>query len=183
MPLTQLDAKAALIVIDLQNGITGMLANPVADAIVGRSAELARAFRKRGLPVVLVNVIAAAPGRTDMGKHNLGFSPDWAALVPELGQQEGDLLISKQRRGAFLGTGLDELLRARGVTQVFLTGVSTSAGVESTARSADDLGYNVVFVVDAMTDREADVHQFCVEKIFPKLGETETTANVLTMLA
>jgi len=38
-------------------------------------------------------------------------------------------------------------------------------------------------VVDAMADREADVHAFCLERIFPKLGETDTTANVLTMLA
>jgi len=183
MPLTQLDEKAALIVIDLQKGIVGMLGKTAAEEVVGRSAELARAFRKRGLPVVLVNVTAGAPGRTDVGVRKFEFPPDWAELVPELEQQEGDLLISKQRRGAFLGTGLDETLRGLGVTQVFLTGIATSVGVESTARSADDFGYNVVFVVDAMADREADVHAFCLEKIFPKLGETETTANVLKMLA
>jgi nicotinamidase-related amidase len=183
MPLTQLDSNAALIVIDLQRGIVGMMAALVANEIVGHAAELTRAFRKRGLPVVLVNVTAAAPGRTDAGAHTFSFPPDWTELVPELEQQEWDLLISKQRRGAFLGTGLDEMLRGRGVTQVFMTGISTSAGVESTARSADDFGYNVVFVVDAMGDRDSEVHRFCVERIFPKLGETETTANVLKMLA
>jgi nicotinamidase-related amidase len=183
MSLTQLDTKAGLIVIDLQRGIVGMMAALGANEIVGHAAELARAFRKRGLPVVLVNVTAAAPGRTDAGRQNFPFPADWTELVPELERQEGDLLISKQRRGAFLGTGLDEMLRERGVTQVFLAGISTSAGVESTARSADDFGYNVVFVVDAMGDRDAEVHRFCVEKIFPKLGETETTANVLKMLA
>ena len=50
-------------------------------------------------------------------------------------------------------------LRRRGVTQVVLTGVATSVGVESTARSAYDLGYNVTLVVDAMTDRDADAHR------------------------
>jgi nicotinamidase-related amidase len=68
------------------------------------------------------------------------------------------------------------------VTQIFLTGVATSVGVEATARSAYDLGYNVVLVVDAMTDRDADTHRHSVEKIFPKLGETETTENVLRQL-
>lgn len=182
MPLSQLDHVAALIVIDLQEGIVGLPNLQDRHEIVSRSAELARGFRRRDLPVVLVNVTAAAPGRTDAGKHNFSFPLGWADLVPELEKQEGDLLITKQRRGAFLGTKLNELLRGRGVTQLFLAGIATSAGVESTARSADDLGYNVVFVVDAMTDRDPEVHQFCVQKIFPKLGETETTANVLAHL-
>jgi nicotinamidase-related amidase len=183
MPLTQMDTNAALIVVDLQKGIVGTMGALGGGEVVARSAELARAFRLRGLPVVLVNVTAAAPGRTDVGPRKFEFPPDWADLVSELEQKEGDVLISKQRRGAFLGTGLDEKLRELGVTQVFVVGISTSAGVESTARSADDLGYNVVFVVDAMADREVDVHRFCVERIFPKLGETETTANILKVLA
>lgn len=54
--------------------------------------------------------------------------------------------------------------------------------MESTARSAYDLGYNVVFVVDAMTERDADNHHHCVDKIFPTLGETATTESVLTWL-
>ena len=73
-------------------------------------------------------------------------------------------------------------LRQRGVTQVVLTGVATVRGVESTARSAYDLGYNVTLVVDAMTDRDADAHHHSVEKIFPRLGETATTDDVLKRL-
>jgi nicotinamidase-related amidase len=68
------------------------------------------------------------------------------------------------------------------VTQIVLTGVATSGGVESTARSAYDLGYNVTLVVDAMTDRDADAHRLTVEKIFPRLGETATTEDVLKLL-
>jgi nicotinamidase-related amidase len=63
-----------------------------------------------------------------------------------------------------------------------LTGIATSIGVESTARSAFDLGYHVAFVVDAMTDRDADAHRNSLEKIFPRMGETDTTDNVLKML-
>lgn len=179
MPLTQLDSKAALVVIDLQKGIVGLPELQDSGEVVARSARLARVFRKRGLPVVLVRVTEQAPGRTDAGKRAVAFSPEWVELVSELEQQPEDILISKQRRGAFIGTALHEELQKRGVTQVFVVGIATSAGVESTARSADDYGYNVVFVVDAMTDRDVEVHRFCVERIFPKLGETETTENVL----
>ena len=182
MALTQLDTTAALIVIDLQKGIVGLpTVHPIGD-IVDRSARLARAFRARGLPVVLVNVTGAAPGRTDAGRPALTLPPDWTELVPELEQHPDDLIVSKQRWGAFIGTSLDEDLRRRGVTQVFLTGVATSTGVESTARSAYDHGYNVVLVADAMTDRDADAHRHGVEKIFPRLGETDTTDHVLRLL-
>jgi hypothetical protein len=65
MPITKLDDVAALLVIDLQKGIVASpTAHPVGE-IVDRVARLARAFRRRGSPVVLVNVTGAAPGRTD----------------------------------------------------------------------------------------------------------------------
>ena len=179
MPLTQLDNVAALVVIDLQKGLAGFpTAHPFAD-VVARAARLAQAFRERGWPVVLVNVTGRAPGRTDAGWPKFAFPPDWTELVPELGRQSGDKLVTKERVGAFLGTDLDAYLRERGVSQVFLTGVATSAGVEATARSAYDLGYNVVLVTDAMTDMNAEAHGYSVEKVFPKIGETETTERVL----
>jgi nicotinamidase-related amidase len=182
MPVTKLDTIAALIVIDLQKGIVGLpTVHPTAE-IVDRSAQLARTFRERGLPVVLVNVTGGAPGRTDNTRPRFSFPEDWTELVPELQQHVEDHLVSKQRVGAFIGTSLDDYLRQRGVTQVVLTGVATSAGVEATARSAYDYGYNVVLVVDAMTDRDADAHRHSVERIFPRLGETAITDDVLKLL-
>ncbi len=182
MPLTKLDTNTALVVIDLQKGIVEVpMADPAAE-IIGRAAQLARAFREHGLPVVLVNVSGRAPGRTDVGHRNFSFQADWTELVPELEQHPGDYLVTKQRVGAFLGTTLDDYLRGRGVTQVVLAGIATSAGVEATARSAYDLGYNVTLVVDAMTDRDAEAHRHSVEKIFPRLGETGTTEGVLALL-
>ena len=182
MPLTQLDSVAALIVIDLQKGIVGLPTVHPAAEIVDRVARLARAFREQGLPVVLVNVTGGAPGRTDSGRPKFSRPADWAELVPELERRPDDHIITKQRWGAFLGTTLDDYLRQRGATQVVLTGVATSIGVESTARSAYDLGYNVVLAIDAMTDRDADAHRHSIEKIFPRLGETATTDEVLGLL-
>ena len=182
MPLTLLDAIPALIVIDLQKGVVSLPAVHPVGEIVGRTAQLARAFRERGLPVVLVNATAPAPGRTDAGRPKYSLPPGWQDLVPELEQHPGDHLVSKQRWGAFLGTSLDDYLRQRGATQIFLTGVATSAGVESTARSAYDLSYNVVLVIDAMTDLNAEAHRHTVERIFPRIGETETAERVLEML-
>ena len=182
MPLTKLDPTPALVVIDLQKGIVSMPTVHPSAEIVSRAGQLAKAFRKRGLPVVLVNVSGAAPGRTDAGPRNFSFPPDWTDLVPELDHQPSDLTITKQRWGAFLGTSLDADLRQRGVTQIVIAGVATTAGVESTARSAYDLGYNVALVLDAITDRDADAHRNAVEKIFPRISETANTEDVLTFL-
>ena len=181
MPLTRLDPVAALVVIDLQKGIVGLTTVHPAGEIVDRAAQLARAFRERKLPVVLVNVTGGASGRTDAGPPQFARPADWAELVPELEQQPGDHLVTKQRWGAFLGTDLDDYLRQSGATQVVLAGIATSIGVESTARSAYDLGNNVALVVDAMTDRDADAHRNSVEKIFPRLGETAKAKDVLNL--
>lgn len=182
MPLTQLDPISALIVIDLQKGIVSLPAVHPIGEVIGRAGELARAFRERGLPVVLVNVSGPPPGRTETARPKFSFPPDWTELLPELDPQPGDVRVTKQRWGAFLGTSLNDDLRKLGVTQVVMTGVATSAGVESTARSAYDLGYNVAFVTDAMTDRDPAAHQHCVEKIFPRMGETSSAGEVLKLL-
>jgi nicotinamidase-related amidase len=182
MPLTQLDSKPALLVIDLQKGLAGLpTVHPIAE-IIARTALLASAFRECGLPIVLVNVTGAAPGRTDAGPRTFSFPPDWTELVPELEAIPGHHKLTKERWGAFPGTSLDDYLQGQGVTQVVLTGVATSIGVESTARGAYDLGYNVALVLDAMTDLDPDAHRYSIEKIFPRLGETATTRDVLKLL-
>ena len=183
MSLTMLDHTCALLVIDLQKGIVDLPTVHPANQIVDRSAQLARAFREQGMPVVLVNVAGAAPGRTDAGSSRSSLPADWTELVPELEQHPDDHIVTKLRWGAFTGTSLDRYLRERGVTQIVLTGIATSIGVESTARNAYDHGYNVTLVVDAMTDLHADAHRHSVEKIFPRLGESTTTEHLLRMLA
>ena len=182
MPLTQLDPKSALVVIDLQKGIVGFpLAHPVSE-IVANAAALVGAFRQKGLPVVLVNVVGGAPGRTDVGAHTGAFPPDWADLIPELDVQPSDILISKGTLGAFHGTALDMRLRRAGVTQVVLVGIATSIGVEGTARAAHEHGYNVTLVKDAMTDLSAEAHHRSVSIVFPHIGEIADTKDVLAKL-
>ena len=137
MSITKLDNVSALIVIDLQKGIVGLPSVHPANEIVERSALLARAFRERGLPVVLVNVSGRPPGRTDSGSPKFSFPSDWTELVPELEQQSGDHLVTKQRAGAFLGTDLDDYLRQRGVrpphspTPVRVLAVHGAAGAKA----------------------------------------------------
>lgn len=183
MALTTLDPKTALLVIDLQNGILPLpVVHPV-DDVIARAGELAGAFRGHGLPVVLVTVAGAPPGRTERRRQGGQQRPEgWAGLAPELNQQPGDHTVTKRTWGAFTGTGLAELLRSMGVTQVVIVGIATSIGVESTARHAHEHGLNVTLAVDAMTDTDPEAHANSITRIFPRLGETGTTREIIDLL-
>ncbi len=185
MPVTTLDPTTALIVIDLQKGVMGMPTQPAPELVLANTVRLLDAFRERGLPVVLVNVDAGAPGRTELNQG--APAPErpagWDELAPELNAQPSDHLVTKKTWGAFHGTDLDEYLRGAGATQVVITGIATSAGVESTARQAHEHGYHVTLATDAMADRSPEVHRHSIEQIFPRLGETGTTDEILRLLA
>lgn len=182
MAATTLDTQTALIVIDLQKGIVGLpTAHPAAE-IVHRAGELAAAFRRHGLTVVLVNVAGRPPGRTEQSFKARELPADWTDLVPELNQQPEDRLVTKHTPGAFTGTGLEQYLKGLGVTQVVIAGVSTSMGVESTARHAYELGFHVTFAVDAMTDMNIDVHNNSISRLFPRFGETAATQEIIDLL-
>ena len=181
MALTELDPKSALIVIDLQKGITSRPIEGVEQA-VRNSARLADAFRRHDLPVVLVNAVGMAPGRTEQQRPNIKLDEDFAELDGALNKQGSDILISKRTWGAFTATDLDEKLRSRGVTEVVFTGIATSIGVESSARQAYELGYNVALITDAMTDLSPEAHRRSIDLIFPRLGETGTTSELLDLL-
>ncbi len=168
--------------IDLQKGIVGLPVAPHSAAdVIARSAKLAAAFRKKNLPVVLVNVEGRAPGRSDT-TFNFSPPPDWAELVPELDRQPSDYTVTKHQIGAFYGTALERILRRAGVTQVFLTGIATTMGVEASARNAYDHGFHVVLVEDAMSDMSEESHKHAVATTFARIGEVTTTAEVLKRL-
>ncbi|MGO3327307.1 isochorismatase family protein [Gordonia sp. (in: high G+C Gram-positive bacteria)] len=181
MPLTAIDENAALVVIDLQRNIVGAF-GAAAQQTVANSAALAAEFRAAGRPVVLVNVATRPPGRTDAGAGTGTFSAEDIVVDASLGSGADDLRVTKRAWGAFTNTDLDARLRERGVTQVVMTGISTSIGVESTARSAYEHGYHVVLVEDAMTDSDPAAHERSLTTIFPRLGEVTTTAEVFAKL-
>src|SRR3954468_16450447 len=150
MPVTTVDERVALVLIARQPGIVGLAdRNGVATAgTIANAASLAEAFRSRDLPVILVRVAfsadrADAPRNRTTVPRSFGTPPaNWTEIVPEIGPAGTDLLVTKRQPGAFHGTDLDVQLRRRGITNIVLGGISTSAGVEGTARAAFDHGYN-----------------------------------------
>ena len=189
IPLKLDAATTALVLIDLQQGILPYAKAPRdAAAVLGHAAPLATAFRAAKAPVVLVKVGFSADGgdvlKAIVDAPNPPGAPpaDWMADPAELPPQAGDIHIVKRQWGAFHGTELDLQLRRRGIRTIVLAGIATSIGVESTARVAWELGYDIVFAEDATSGPDAAMHANSFEKIFPRLGRVRRTADVLAAL-
>jgi nicotinamidase-related amidase len=187
MPDLSFDPKStALVLIDLQKGITGRPTAPHSSSdVISRAVLLADAFRARGSMVVLVRVTFAADGSdrlktpTDVQFPSAALTPDWADIVPELGPKPGDIVVTKRQWGAFYGTDLELHLARRGIKTIVIGGISTNFGVESTARDAYERAYALVFAEDATSSMNADAHTFAIANIFPRLGLVRQTSDVL----
>ena len=167
----------ALVLIDLQKGILGYPLTPLSgEQLVTSGKALAEQFRAAGAPVVLVNVSWAADfadglhAPVDYPMHPEGGLPAGFDQLADGLAKPGDLLVTKHQWGAFTGTELDLQLRRRGIRTIVLGGVATNMGVESTARHAWELNYEVVIARGATTGIDADAHNNTFNKIFPLIA-------------
>jgi nicotinamidase-related amidase len=96
--------------------------------------------------------------------------------------RENDVLILKRHWGAFYGTELDLQLRRRHIETIVIGGIATNFGVESTARSAYELGYHLICAEDAMASFNHTNHDFATENIFPRLGRVRSTVEIVRAL-
>ncbi|HTP23353.1 MAG TPA: cysteine hydrolase [Solirubrobacteraceae bacterium] len=194
MTMEQIDPRrAALLVMDYQNGVVDMLGEP--EDLLSRAASALDTIRRAGGVVGYVRVafedadLAAFPPTSGMGArvaasgqalHN--DSPS-TAVHDRVAPREGDIIVRKVRVGAFSTTDLDAQLRERGVDTLILAGISTSGVVLSTVRDASDRDYRVLVLEDATADREDDIHSFLIERIFPRQAEVITVADLDALLS
>lgn len=163
----------ALVLIDLQNGVLSRKLEPLsADELLETGKALARRFRAGGGTVVLVNV-APKMDETRAVDEPSGLPKTLPAgfldLAPGVAEP-GDLKITKTTWGAFFRTDLDSELRRRGTRTIVLGGVATQFGVESTARQAWELGYELVIVRDATTSMAIEPHEGTMRHVFPRIA-------------
>ncbi|MBS1563159.1 MAG: isochorismatase family protein [Bacteroidetes bacterium] len=185
--ITAIDPRTALVLIDLQKGIAGRNFPTPVDPVIDHAVQLVDAFHKAGLPVVIVNV---NPGNAPWLKSRKEPSsapaappvPNATEIIPQIKAAPGDIFITKRTWGAFFETGLHEKLKERNITGIVLCGIATSIGVEGTARQASELGYNISFATDAMTDMSVDAHRHSISYIFPRIGESGSTADIIAKM-
>jgi nicotinamidase-related amidase len=185
--MTSLDPKTTtLVMIDLQQGILGREMFPRTGAeIVAAAKALAARFRGAGAKIVWVTVGWAedygdalkAPVDEPMPRPPGGLPKSFAALAEGLAEP-GDLHVVKRQLGAFHGTDLDLHLRRRGIETIALGGVATNFGVESTARAAWEHGYAVVVLEDLCATMSAEMHDFALKRVFPRIARVRSIAEI-----
>ncbi len=104
-------------------------------------------------------------------------------VIDEIAPTAADFLIPKYRWSAFHQTYLDLVLRTQKITNLIICGGSTDVGVASTAYSARDLDYNLIFAEDACTSHQMEGHHFFMQRIFPRMGRVRSTSQILAMLS
>lgn len=175
-PLTE---HTALLVVDLQAGTAHYQRTHPVDAVVANVGALADATRAAGGRVVFVR---HDPAATPRGATHHGGGPRTAPVAYGnllLERVDGDGNLTRGGWSAFADADLDTRLRADGITEVVVVGQATTFGVESTARAAYDLGYDVVLVEDATNDPDPDAHSDRFRSVFPALGIVTQTAELV----
>ena len=177
-----------LLIIDMQRGMAspaaGQRNNPDAERNI---AALLAAWRRAGAPVVHVRHISRTPG-----------SPFWPGqpgveFQPELAPLDAEHVVEKNVPDAFINTGLERWLHARGLGSVAIVGVSTNNSVENTARTAGNLGFRTQVACDACFafakadhaghHRSADeVHAMALSNLQGEYAEVVTTRALLDTL-
>ena len=180
----QLSAKnTALVLIDLQKGVLAMPVAPhAAAAVYERSMLLAERFRSAGALVVRVRV-SFSGDLADTLRPPVDQPTNYASLPPGWDQfpdspPPSDLIITKRQWGAFYGTELDLQLRRRAIGCIVLGGIATNIGVESTARSAAEHGYELVVPEDLCSGMSAEVHAFSFKHILPRLARITSSEAI-----
>jgi nicotinamidase-related amidase len=183
----KLDPRStALVMIDLQKGVLGrpLLPNPARE-VLESATELAGRFRHAGAAIEWVRAWWS-PDFGDALRQSVdkppelrsgGFPADFASF-PEGLVEPSDFVITKRQWGAFYGTELDLQLRRRRVRTIVLGGVATNFGVESTARDAWERGYEIVVAEDVTSSFSAEMHNFSMQYILPRIAVISSSAAI-----
>lgn len=104
------------------------------------------------------------------------------AIHPALGPEPDDILVTKHRLSAFVGTDLEMLFRAKEIDTIALFGIATSRVVLSTLLQASDSDYRIVVIADCCADQVEELHNPLLTGLFPKRAEVMVAGDFVKAL-
>ncbi|MDQ0190322.1 cysteine hydrolase family protein [Alicyclobacillus cycloheptanicus] len=174
--------KAALLVMDLQNGIVSRFGGT--QTVLAPFLNAVEAARQHNIPVIFVRV-GFREGYPEVSPRNKSFASvlesggmtitDASTQIHEaFGRRPSEPIVTKYRVSAFAGSTLETILRAQQIDTLILSGIATSGVVLSTVREAADKDYALTVLSDACLDMDPDVHRVLIEKVFPRQAHVVT---------
>ena len=195
-------SKSAVLVMHTQNDIThpdgkfaysGIPVQVQKHRTWDKLAAFLDSCRKAGVQVIYVKV-ALRPGHPELteksypihaGGREAGAWTEgtWGAeIVDELKPQEQDYVIINYSPNVFLYTNLDQILRAKKIENLFLTGTATNFVVEEAARYGAQIGYDITTVEDCCTSFSDEMHEFAIKNILPQYGAVSQSSDIVKAL-
>ncbi len=177
--------KTALLIMDMQAGILGML--PDATTILDNTAKAIAIARERKIPIIYV-VVGFRQGAPEVSLNNKSFAAnlelfaginmaEFMKVHEAIKPLADEVVVAKRRVSAFTGSDLEVILRAYAVGHLVLTGISTSGVVLSTLREASDKDYRLTVLADCCADGDEEVHRVLTTKVFPRQADVLTLAQ------
>lgn len=185
-------ARSAVLSMDYQTGIVSAYIKD--QDLLPSSASVLKQARSSGMTVIhvqvgfrpkfpeinprnaLLNAIKNSP------QHQQLFTGPASAIHASVAPEGDDIVVTKHRVGAFTGTDLDMILRARDIETLILFGIATSGVVLSTVRHAADADYRLIVIKDCCADLDAEVHACLVDKVFPRQAAVVSAGELLEAL-
>jgi ureidoacrylate peracid hydrolase len=195
-------ARTAHIIVDLQNGFMEQGATveiPQAREIVANVNEISNAVRTAGGINIFIRYLIddatltnwsvwftdfASPARRKAMIDTFGRDSHGFELWPGLDVAPEDIIVDKTRFGAFVpgSSELHEILQARGIDTLIITGTATNVCCESTARDAMQMNYKVVFVADGNATNTDVEHNATLNNMAALFADVMTTEELVRFL-
>ena len=185
--------STALLIADFYDEMMRSLPHAVDRKVVDKTQALQKAARDAGI-LVCYSATVFRPGYLEISDRNKTFSQRKQSGQPAVSDPtelihssvrptDGEVVVGKHRVNALFGTDLDMILRANDIDTLVILGYATSGVVLSTVRYAADLDYQLVVVEDCCSDQDPEVHDFLIQRIFPRQAEVVTSEEVIRALA
>ena len=186
-------ARSAVLSLDYQTAIVSIYAKDQ-DDLLERVRSVLKGARRFGMSVIHVQV-GFRPNLPEISprnillnaiknsvKHQQLFEGSAGAIHPGVAPEGDDIVVTKHRVSAFIGTDLEMILRAKEIDTLILFGIATSGVVLSTLLHAADTDYRLVVIKDCCADIDMEAHACLIDKVFPRQASVMSAGEFVELL-
>ena len=186
-------SSTALIIADFYKDMMGTIPHSIERNVLDNTQKLQKAARQSGM-LICYSATVFRPGYIEISDRNKTFSQrknsgqpavsdPIEVIHPGVSPIDGEVVVGKHRVNALYGTDLDMTLRANQINTIIILGYATSGVVLSTTRFAADSDYSIIIVEDCCADTDPEIHNFLMEKIFPRQADVVTSVEMIKALS
>ena len=186
-------SSTALIIADFYKDMMGTIPHSIERNVLDNTQKLQKAARQSGM-LICYSATVFRPGYIEISDRNKTFSQrknsgqpavsdPIEVIHPGVSPIDGEVVVGKHRVNALYGTDLDMNIRANQINTIIILGYATSGVVLSTTRFAADSDYSIIIVEDCCADTDPEVHNFLMEKIFPRQADVVTSVDMIKALS